>query len=308
MKKLKVIILITVVFIQFNTYSQIGINVDDPDTTSVLHIDADDRGILVPRISDTFNIKRPPAEGLLFYNDSTNVFNYYTGGMWQELIPFPRGGIIMWSGSNVPEGWALCDGSIVNGLQIPDLRGRFIVGYDPAKPDYNEPGNLSENANKNEFNILYQSEGNKGGDDSIQLIEEQLPSHNHIATTTSEGLHTHEASTSNNGGSHTHVTDDNEGAHEHRAYDDNIDGVGTHYHSLVDETGNTNVSDDRVGIGFASGNHIHHISSSGGHGHSITVNNVGSGHSHTIEVQPTGENQLIENRPKYYVLAFIIKL
>ncbi len=38
----------------------------------------------------------------------------------------PIGGIIMWSGSiaNIPEGWALCDGS--NGT--PDLRDRFIVG------------------------------------------------------------------------------------------------------------------------------------------------------------------------------------
>ncbi len=42
----------------------------------------------------------------------------------------PQGGIIMWSGtiSAIPENWALCDGSEVDGIQTPDLRDRFIVG------------------------------------------------------------------------------------------------------------------------------------------------------------------------------------
>jgi hypothetical protein len=45
----------------------------------------------------------------------------------------PRGGIIMWGGTipNIPTGWRLCDGNngtVVNGVTIPDLRERFIVG------------------------------------------------------------------------------------------------------------------------------------------------------------------------------------
>jgi microcystin-dependent protein len=42
----------------------------------------------------------------------------------------PVGGIIMWSGSSVPTGWALCNGQTSNGVQTPDLRNRFIVGVD----------------------------------------------------------------------------------------------------------------------------------------------------------------------------------
>ena len=43
---------------------------------------------------------------------------------------FPRGGIIMWSGSvaDIPPKWALCDGE--NGT--PDLRDRFVVGAGSA--------------------------------------------------------------------------------------------------------------------------------------------------------------------------------
>ena len=47
----------------------------------------------------------------------------------QNLMP--KGGIIMWGGSvaTIPSGWTLCDGgAAVNGVTIPDLRERFIVG------------------------------------------------------------------------------------------------------------------------------------------------------------------------------------
>ncbi|MHB1309582.1 MAG: tail fiber protein, partial [Limisphaerales bacterium] len=40
----------------------------------------------------------------------------------------PVGGIIMWSGTTLPAGWALCDGTTTNGLVKPDLRGRFVLG------------------------------------------------------------------------------------------------------------------------------------------------------------------------------------
>jgi hypothetical protein len=45
----------------------------------------------------------------------------------------PRGGIILWSGAitNVPAGWALCDGQ--NGT--PDLRDRFVMGPSSAQPN-----------------------------------------------------------------------------------------------------------------------------------------------------------------------------
>jgi hypothetical protein len=49
---------------------------------------------------------------------------------YMDAAPIPKGGIIMWSGAvnNIPIGWRLCNGVSVNGVDVPDLRERFIVG------------------------------------------------------------------------------------------------------------------------------------------------------------------------------------
>lgn len=50
----------------------------------------------------------------------------------------PSGLISMWSGAidAIPAGWALCDGT----QGTPNLKGKFIVGYDPDDFDYNAIG------------------------------------------------------------------------------------------------------------------------------------------------------------------------
>lgn len=85
--------------------------------------------------------------------------------------PVPSGLISLWYGAvtNIPGGWVICDGQ--NGT--PDLRDKFIVGAG------------------NSYQV-----GNSGGNDSITLTANQLPSHFHGAT----GLSVNEA------GTHTHDT------------------------------------------------------------------------------------------------------
>jgi hypothetical protein len=61
---------------------------------------------------------------------------------------FPRlvkGGIIIWSGDVAPEGWALCDGT--NGT--PDLRGRFVLGYNPTQQTDTTGGSPRKQRNMN---------------------------------------------------------------------------------------------------------------------------------------------------------------
>ena len=64
----------------------------------------------------------------------------------------PLGGIIMWSGSKIPDGWALCDGK--NGT--PDLTDRFVLGA--ALADV----------------------GKTGGSAEVTLKAENLPAHRHM--------------------------------------------------------------------------------------------------------------------------------
>lgn len=45
----------------------------------------------------------------------------------------PVGAIVMWSGTTVPEGWAICDGTTgPNGVATPNLVAQFIQGADPT--------------------------------------------------------------------------------------------------------------------------------------------------------------------------------
>lgn len=80
----------------------------------------------------------------------------------------PPGTIVQWSGSNVPEGWALCDGN--NGT--PNLIDKFIKASTTP--------------------------GQTGGNKEITLSIDNLPTHSHTlsgtGTTSSAGGHTHTVS------------------------------------------------------------------------------------------------------------------
>ena len=73
----------------------------------------------------------------------------------------PVRGIIMWSGTTAPANWALCDGSIQNGIQTPDLRGRFVLGSGSGA------GLTSRTLNA------------FGGSEAQTLSIAQMPSHTH---------------------------------------------------------------------------------------------------------------------------------
>ena len=76
----------------------------------------------------------------------------------------PLGGIIMWSGNKVPNGWKLCDGK--DGR--PDLRGRFIVGYDERTKDYDDHSGPE-----------YHTIRGEGGEKAVLLNDDNLPTHTH---------------------------------------------------------------------------------------------------------------------------------
>ena len=80
-----------------------------------------------------------------------------TTGSFSGYGTIPVGGIIMWSGSTVPDGWAICNGQTANGLKTPNLADRFILGVANAS-----------------------AAGGTGGSSSVKLTVGNLPSHNHL--------------------------------------------------------------------------------------------------------------------------------
>ena len=82
----------------------------------------------------------------------------------------PRGMILAWNYTdaditnngnvlNTPSGWALCDGTTVNGITTPNLLDRFILGEDHTVTTVNS--------------------ARTGGAETVSLNIDQIPSHSH---------------------------------------------------------------------------------------------------------------------------------
>ena len=184
------------------------------------------------------------STGVLFNNSST------------QRRAFPNNGIIMWYGNiaNIPAGWRLCDGT--NGSR--DLRNRFIVGAGLSYPV-----------------------GSTGGSDASTLNTNHLPPHTHttIATTSSEGSHSHE------------VDVETAGSHSHTYSPSSVWGSSGPFPFGVGP----------VNIGPAD------VGPAGSHNHTAPATASSGSHSHTVSVtiNPAGGAEPHENRPPYYALVFL---
>ena len=103
------------------------------------------------------NIKEKPCRVNVYYGDesiprATLSFNRYS--VSQNEFSIPKGTILPWYGksSDIPEGFALCDGT----KGTPDLRNRFLVG---AGSNY--------------------ALGDTGGEDQVTLTGTQIGNHYH---------------------------------------------------------------------------------------------------------------------------------
>jgi len=273
MKRHLLILIISTVSIQLQ--AQIGINTDTPDTSAILDIStgAHKGGLLIPRLDELqrVNIFQPKKSLLIFETTSESFLWNVSGTEWSVLNPWrqkvgvtniedsvvspdvakakefvgygtiPYGGIIMWSGDplDLPDGWQLCDGSSYtdkdsNLQNTPDLRGRFIVGYDGGDPDYDATGKI-------------------GGEKEVRLEEMHMPRHDH---------------------------DVKDLGHKHKYSDKYSINIEQVRHGKVDAR-QTNEK--------------------------IEYKNTDDAYANISET-PKGQDQPHENRPPYYVLAFIMRV
>ena len=219
----------------------------------------------------------------------------------------PCGSIVNYSGDNAPNGWLICDGSeisrttyaslfsiigtkygsssTIHNFKLPDLGQRIPVGY------------------KSGINSL----GNTGGNNSITLTTNQIPSHTHTGTSESNGAHTH-TGTSDSNGSHNHTVTDN--GHTH-TYDDayfaeNLGGGANNVFGTSASTDGDNSYRYRPTPTTSTGYTNITVNNNGSHTHGFTTDSNGS-HNHTFTTDSTGGGQSIDIRNQFIVLNYIIK-
>jgi microcystin-dependent protein len=205
-------------FATITTQAQVGIGTNSPHASAQLDVTSTDKGALMPRLTESqrTGISSPAAGLLVYQTDGASGFYYYTGSAWTNLTTggtggVPSGTIMAYAGTTAPSGWVLCSGAAISRstnaalfaaigttygagdgsttFNLPDLRGRTIFGLDnmggTAANRLTTAGGLSAD------NTL----GATGGNQTVTLSTNNLPSHNHSFTgtsvTTSSNSHYH---------------------------------------------------------------------------------------------------------------------
>lgn len=214
-----------------------------------------------------------PGSFKLNVNGTVSATSLTVNGITNSEVP--SGLIAMWSGAtnDPPDGWVFCDGT--NGT--PNLKNRFILGASGDSPTTPNPGQT-------------------GGQHSLTLLEGNLPAHAHVITVDIGGSHDHGEQTGG-AGSHSHGVYSSYNGYRMGTYGPNQNVTGS-------------FSGYRLDIAYAPyrtntlGSAIY-ANNVGNHQHSIPNHD---GHQHTASAAQTGSGQAFDNRPSYYVLAYIMKI
>lgn len=287
--------------------AQVGIGTNAPHASAQLEVSSTTKGALMPRMTESQRVAiATPAAGLLVYQtDGRAGFYYYTGGNWTQLQSgatrsTPAGTIVSFTGSVVPEGWALCAGGTVSRsvyadlftaigttygtgdgattFNLPDLRGRTVFGKDNM-------GGTGLGLLTGDVSINGSQLGATGGSQSVTLTTANLPSHNHTFTGTS-------ASTSSNSHSHTYTD---------AYFAENFSG-GTGGNARF---GSANSTDNDNNFYWRTSSNTHSTSPS-------SINTSSESHSHTVTatgtISNTGSGNAFSVLNPAIVLNYIIKL
>lgn len=221
----------------------------------------------------------------------------------------PVGVSMEWYTSTPPTNWLICDGSMLDiseypelfavlgttfggdgttDFALPDRRGRFGVGYSSTDTDFAKIGRV-------------------GGSKEHTLTVSELATHTHIqnAHTHTQSAHTHTLN------SHTHsfsATTSNRGAHTHtgRYLGMNVSsgGVGSY---LLRRISDDDSYQGTSQITNSAGNHTHTVSGTTGGASGNTSSTTATNNSTTATNQNTGDSEPFSILNPYFVVNYIIK-
>lgn len=261
---------------------------------------------------DAGNVVGPPGSdapaGSSVAYQTTPPVTPAVGDVWvdsDDIIPLtsgtgstssvPVGGIIAFGGTIAPLGWQICDGAAsstsdliaVVGANVPDLRGKFILGVSATH-----------------------AAGSTGGAETVTLSTTQIPSHQHtMANHTHSGTsstvssdHAHNFSTGGRSAAHTHGTAVLIGKLASLA-----NSTGSSPGQLIGGVADTRTS--QTPPGWSPG------TESADHSHSGTTGGITANHTHTMTTggpsnntsDASGGGGSHENMPPYWALIYIIR-
>lgn len=283
----RIVFILILSSLSFAGLAQIGVGTDSPNDRAILHLEAVDKGFLMPRLNtgqtDAMTLSPVPPAGMMVYNSDSNEVYVFNGAVWESVTPFKKQhaqgagnkGRIQANGHalNVKSVNATTvNATTVNGFGTVPVGG--IIMWRGTTPPAGwalcNGGNGTPDL-RNKFIVSTGSTyslNQQGGANTVTLLTTHLPSHQHSGTTNNDGAHQHRGNT---GG----WADNDDDDHKH--------------HYIRQESHNP-----------ADGHH---------HGRQ-TVYQYGSEHQHNF----TSNNCIgcnstaIENRPEYYALAFIMRI
>lgn len=163
---------------------------------------------------------------LTLHSNPVNTMHAATKS-YVDTYGVPKGAIIMWSGTTLPTGWGLCDGTIQGGVQTPDLRNKFIYGVSTLTEVKTTGGSTTAST------TTAGEHNHSGTTQSHVLTVDQIPAHTHplanpLIEKSGGGIDRHQAYNSNTATiSATGSTGGNLG-HSH-----NITNGGAHSHNVT---------------------------------------------------------------------------
>ena len=134
----------------------------DSNSIPVLSVSGTAVGIGVEQANATLDVGGVVTTTAFASEGNTTVNGRYAAASFTGGGTLPVGAIIVWTGGAPPDGWALCDGSTVQGRRTPDLRSRFVLGQGQGS------------------GLTSRSVGQVGGAESYTLTEANFAAHRHV--------------------------------------------------------------------------------------------------------------------------------
>ena len=287
------------------SYAQVGINNSNPHPSSVLDMSGDSnttRGMLIPSTSDKGLIVQPRQNGLLIFDNTDSSFYYWKDngtGEWQNVSPWnsvSESGLISTNKKvAIGKGTATTSLDVAGTTKTDTLESTVTNSNKTNTTTLSVPG-FSDNALVPTGAIIMWSgtippsgwaicDGTNGTPNlrgRFIVGQSNFTAYHSIGATGGQEFVT---LTTNEMPSHNHTgTTDHEPDHTHTISVKAGDGTSPNSH-LKESNNNSPRNATDVASSLPAG----------GHNHNLNINNTGGDAPH-------------ENRPPYYVLAYIIKL